>query len=283
MEKITTSSIPQWTYTHVRDRCAQTLLARLRIGHTYLTQRYLLTRDPQLYCDDCLVPHTVRHLVVECPSLTDLDTATSTAVAVEIARRQMTLAIAAPYPKSIHPFILLCSTEFNKEDNISSSQLITNGHSSSSSTVFERGICPTPPHPVTLVDSVQALPSPLFLFISANNRKIVFTATVFYYPHRIYCLNSIVTFFFAFTNLFYSSIDLFLGWLCCGFLSERVLAENVTGTRQHRTIPSNAAAATAFIMSVAVQVGELYVIVKRKEKRWLTGCRNVGYSLQKET
>ncbi|MPC64829.1 hypothetical protein E2C01_058950 [Portunus trituberculatus] len=33
---------------------------------------YLLTRDPQPYCDDCLVPLTVRHLVVECPSLTDL-------------------------------------------------------------------------------------------------------------------------------------------------------------------------------------------------------------------
>ncbi|MPC21544.1 hypothetical protein E2C01_014534 [Portunus trituberculatus] len=60
-----------WTYTHVRDRRAQTL-ARLRIGHTYLTQRYILTRDPQPYCDDCLVPVTVRHLLVECPSLIEL-------------------------------------------------------------------------------------------------------------------------------------------------------------------------------------------------------------------
>ncbi|MPC72547.1 hypothetical protein E2C01_066859 [Portunus trituberculatus] len=72
MGEITTSSISHWTYTHVRDRRLQTLLARLRIGHTYLTQRYLLTRDPQPYCDDCLVPLTVRHLIVECPSLTDL-------------------------------------------------------------------------------------------------------------------------------------------------------------------------------------------------------------------
>ncbi|MPC19957.1 hypothetical protein E2C01_012887 [Portunus trituberculatus] len=47
-------------------------MERLRIGHTYLTQRYLLTRDPQPYCDDCLVPLTVRHLLVECPSLMDL-------------------------------------------------------------------------------------------------------------------------------------------------------------------------------------------------------------------
>ncbi|MPC31577.1 hypothetical protein E2C01_024872 [Portunus trituberculatus] len=72
MGEVTISTFPQWTYTHVRDRRAQVLLARLRIGHTYLTQRYLLTRDPQPYCDDCLVPLTVRHLLVECPSLTDL-------------------------------------------------------------------------------------------------------------------------------------------------------------------------------------------------------------------
>ncbi|MPC99040.1 hypothetical protein E2C01_094434 [Portunus trituberculatus] len=45
------------------DRLLQTLLARLRIGHTYLTQRYLLTKDRQPYCDDCLVPLTVRHLL----------------------------------------------------------------------------------------------------------------------------------------------------------------------------------------------------------------------------
>ncbi|MPC64124.1 hypothetical protein E2C01_058235 [Portunus trituberculatus] len=69
MGEITTSTLPQWTYTRVRDRRVQILLARLRIGHTYLTQRYLLKRDPQPYCDDCLVPLTVpltvRHLLVE--------------------------------------------------------------------------------------------------------------------------------------------------------------------------------------------------------------------------
>ncbi|MPC35968.1 hypothetical protein E2C01_029408 [Portunus trituberculatus] len=63
MGEITTSTISQWTYTHVRDRRLQTLLAQLRIGHTYLTQRYLLTRDHQPYCDDCLVPLTVRHMM----------------------------------------------------------------------------------------------------------------------------------------------------------------------------------------------------------------------------
>ncbi|MPC37452.1 hypothetical protein E2C01_030931 [Portunus trituberculatus] len=36
------------------------------------TQHDILFWDPQPYCDDCLVPLTVRHLLVECPSLTDL-------------------------------------------------------------------------------------------------------------------------------------------------------------------------------------------------------------------
>ncbi|MPC86108.1 hypothetical protein E2C01_080924 [Portunus trituberculatus] len=31
-----------------------------------------MTGDPQPYYDDCLVPLTVRHLLVECPSLIDL-------------------------------------------------------------------------------------------------------------------------------------------------------------------------------------------------------------------
>ncbi|MPC83363.1 hypothetical protein E2C01_078072 [Portunus trituberculatus] len=50
----------------------QILLTRLRIGYTHLTQRYLLPRDPQPYCDECLVPLTMRHMLVECPSLMDL-------------------------------------------------------------------------------------------------------------------------------------------------------------------------------------------------------------------
>ncbi|MPC59717.1 hypothetical protein E2C01_053744 [Portunus trituberculatus] len=37
------------------------------IGYTYLTQRYLLTRDPQPYCNDRLVPLTMWHPLVECP------------------------------------------------------------------------------------------------------------------------------------------------------------------------------------------------------------------------
>ncbi|MPC78666.1 hypothetical protein E2C01_073160 [Portunus trituberculatus] len=44
----------------------------MTIKLTYLLTYLLLTRDPQPFCDDCLVPLTVRHLIVECPSFIDL-------------------------------------------------------------------------------------------------------------------------------------------------------------------------------------------------------------------
>ena len=46
-------------------------MCRLRIGHTRLTHGYLMAADPQTFCMDCLVPLTVVHLLVECPSLGD--------------------------------------------------------------------------------------------------------------------------------------------------------------------------------------------------------------------
>ncbi|MPD04180.1 hypothetical protein E2C01_099854 [Portunus trituberculatus] len=50
----------------------------------YLTQRYLLTRDPQPYCDDCLVPLTMRGTSWSSALvLLIYDTATSADVAVE--------------------------------------------------------------------------------------------------------------------------------------------------------------------------------------------------------
>ena len=61
MGEITLSVILPRNYTDVRDRRSETLPTRLRIGHTRLTHGYHMSRDYQLYCDDCLVPLTVRH------------------------------------------------------------------------------------------------------------------------------------------------------------------------------------------------------------------------------
>ena len=56
-------------YVSSHPRAWSCKLARLQMGHTNLTHSYLMARDPRPYCEDCIVPLTVRHLLVECPSL----------------------------------------------------------------------------------------------------------------------------------------------------------------------------------------------------------------------
>ena len=53
---------------HVSSREWAVKLTRLRIGHSHLTHGFLMEQGPPPYCDDCIVPLTVRHLLVECPS-----------------------------------------------------------------------------------------------------------------------------------------------------------------------------------------------------------------------
>ena len=50
----------------------ETTLCRLRIGHTRFSHEFLLDRSPPPFCEDCLVPLTVQHILVECPSFIDL-------------------------------------------------------------------------------------------------------------------------------------------------------------------------------------------------------------------
>ena len=55
----------------VSCRCWEKKLIRLRIGHTRVTHGHLMDNTHQPYCDDCLVPVTVVHLLTECPSFSD--------------------------------------------------------------------------------------------------------------------------------------------------------------------------------------------------------------------
>ena len=64
-------SVRPWTY-YPMTRRRETALCRLRIGHTRLTHGYLMSRDPPPFCPDCLVPNSVKHLLVECPSLEEV-------------------------------------------------------------------------------------------------------------------------------------------------------------------------------------------------------------------
>jgi len=55
------------------DRCVSrqeaVVINRLKIGHTRLTQSYLLSGEDQPSCTLCHAPLTVKHILVECPNL----------------------------------------------------------------------------------------------------------------------------------------------------------------------------------------------------------------------
>lgn len=56
----------------VQGRHRETVLASIRRGHTRFSQGYLVTRGVKPLFDKCLVPLTVRHLLVACPILGNL-------------------------------------------------------------------------------------------------------------------------------------------------------------------------------------------------------------------
>ena len=43
-----------------------TVIRRLRFGHTYYTHSYLMNGDPQPFCYGCNVPISVKHVLIEC-------------------------------------------------------------------------------------------------------------------------------------------------------------------------------------------------------------------------
>ena len=59
--------IKDWTSSHNKSRRIETVLARLRLGHTNITHVYLMQgqKEPP-ECDRCRVTITVKHLLLEC-------------------------------------------------------------------------------------------------------------------------------------------------------------------------------------------------------------------------
>ena len=66
-----TQFVFQRVYTPMPRRY-ETALVRLRIGHTRLTHEFLMCGGVRPSCNDCMVPLTIKHLLVECPSLSNL-------------------------------------------------------------------------------------------------------------------------------------------------------------------------------------------------------------------
>lgn len=65
------STSPSCHHPTSADRYWERTLCRLRIGHSRLTHQYLMDQSPLPYCLDCLVPLTVFHFLIECPTYSD--------------------------------------------------------------------------------------------------------------------------------------------------------------------------------------------------------------------
>ena len=70
--KMIRNDIKSWRSSYQQHRRNEVLLCRLRIGHTRLTHGYLMAGTHVRYCDDCLVPLTVLHVLAECPTWQDI-------------------------------------------------------------------------------------------------------------------------------------------------------------------------------------------------------------------
>lgn len=63
--------IEPWASTYQTNRGYETRLSRLRIGHTYITHRFILLGDNQPICDTCVTPVTVEHILRDCTKYTE--------------------------------------------------------------------------------------------------------------------------------------------------------------------------------------------------------------------
>jgi len=65
------NNINVWHSSELQTGRTAKILTRLRIGHTLYTHGYLMENGYPPYCDDCIVPLTVKHILSECPSFTE--------------------------------------------------------------------------------------------------------------------------------------------------------------------------------------------------------------------
>lgn len=55
-------------YVDCYPRSWSVTLNRLKLGHTRLTHGHYMSGSPQPFCEDCIVPLTIKHIMVECPN-----------------------------------------------------------------------------------------------------------------------------------------------------------------------------------------------------------------------
>ena len=61
-----------WKQSYRKNRKEEVILSRLYIGHTRTTHSFLLKTKQQLTCHACQTEYTVKHILIECTSLTHI-------------------------------------------------------------------------------------------------------------------------------------------------------------------------------------------------------------------
>ncbi len=59
-------SLGRWPASRHNARREEVVLARIRLGHMYLSYGYLLNREDQPECVGCACPLTVQHIMIDC-------------------------------------------------------------------------------------------------------------------------------------------------------------------------------------------------------------------------
>ena len=55
-----------WPSSNRKSRIEETAIARLRIGHTYITHSFIIDRQPQPRCARCRAVLTIEHILIHC-------------------------------------------------------------------------------------------------------------------------------------------------------------------------------------------------------------------------
>lgn len=64
--------IKKWHHLHNLNRRQEVTLARVRIGHSFLTHSFLISKDPPPLCNKCQEDLTIQHIILDCPDLQNI-------------------------------------------------------------------------------------------------------------------------------------------------------------------------------------------------------------------
>jgi len=62
----------KWHQSHNLNRRREVSLARVRIGHSFLTHSFLISKDPPPTCNKCQETLTMQHIILDCPDLQNI-------------------------------------------------------------------------------------------------------------------------------------------------------------------------------------------------------------------